>query len=59
MDDIVNRYGIQSVSQLLSRQFESRMEACDRAGNFLGKAIENIYNIREIELIVVARFEME
>ena len=41
MEEIINRYGSQSVSQLLSRQFKSTMEAYDRAGHFLRKAIEN------------------
>ena len=45
------------VSQLLSHQFKSTMEAYDRAGLFLRKAIENTYKIREIELVIVARFE--
>ena len=57
MEEIINRYGSQSVSQLLSRQFKSTMEVYDRAGLFLRKVIENTYKIREIELVIVARFE--
>ena len=40
MEEIINRYGTQSVSQLLSHQFKSTMEAYDRAGLFCVKQLK-------------------